>query len=250
MSPRVRLLALGPLACIACAHGPSGPVTTQPREPQPTVSSPAAPGGFSRIDLRGAIDVVVHEGGATAIAVTGSDYVQKHVRTTIAGDTLFVDFEPEWHLGASPEDNSKVTVTLPTLRAATLEGSGDLTIDGEGSHPVVEFALSGSGDVSYRGNADVLRCTIDGSGDIVLRGSGKRLEARVHGSGDVKGNEFPVEGGNFLIEGSGDIATVVHGGDIAVRIEGSGDLVYSGEARITSADVSGSGSVQRRGGGD
>jgi hypothetical protein len=45
--------------------------------------------------------------------------------------------------------------------------------------------------------------------------------------------------------GSGDIATVVHGGDMVVHLRGSGDLLYSGEARITSLDVSGSGSVRQ-----
>jgi hypothetical protein len=254
--PLVPVAAVLTLAVVpGCAHHEDGPVTTQVRYPT-TAQTPATPttGEFSRIDLRGPVDVVVHEGAATSVSVTGGPRAQARVQTHVEGDTLIVDLAngPEdgcfgvcIHTG---EEDARVTVALPAFRAGTIEGSGDLTVEASGAHPEVDFDVRGSGDVRYTGNADILRCTIDGSGDVVLRGAGKRLEARVHGSGDVRAREFPVEGGVYEIDGSGDIATVVHGGDMTVHINGSGDLLYGGEARITSLDVSGSGSVRQLGG--
>jgi hypothetical protein len=38
----------------------------------------------------------------------------------------------------------------------------------------------------------------------------------------------------------------LHGGDTSIRVRGSGDMVYSGQAKITALDVSGSGDVHQR----
>ena len=248
------VLAVLPFLSGACARSTSGPVTTETRYPQTAPTQVPAAGSFSRIDLRGSIDVVVHEGPTTAIAVTGNPSTQARVKTRVEGDTLVVNFDGDSDEGScfgicfgNGERGAKVTVDIPAFRSATIEGLGDLTVQASGAHPEVDFDVRGSGDVRYDGDADVVHCTIDGSGDVVLRGAGKRLEARVHGSGDIRARGFPVEGGLYEIDGSGDIATVVHGGEMTVQINGSGDLLYGGEARITSLDVSGSGSVRQLG---
>jgi hypothetical protein len=227
-----------------CGRHSGGPVTT---------ALISAPGSFNQIDLRGPIDVLVREGGESSIAVTGTPSMRSRVQTRVEGSTLIVDLDEDTGhcfgicIDTSGSEDARVTVNLPVLKAATIDGSGDLTVEATGAHPEVDFEVRGSGDVRYRGNAELVRCTLDGSGDITLRGAGKRLEARVHGSGDLRAREFPVEGGLYEIEGSGDIATVVHGGDMSVRIEGSGDLMYGGHARITDLEVSGSGSIHQLG---
>ena len=73
MSPIQRFFASLPAAALlaalpACSHHAAGPVTTQVRYGQPATSQnvPTA-GSFSRLVLRGSIDVVVHEGAATAV---------------------------------------------------------------------------------------------------------------------------------------------------------------------------------------
>jgi hypothetical protein len=249
--PAVSLATLALLVpLVGCMRHDGGPVTTETRHLAQSSASRPSHESFSRIDLRGPIDVVVHEGGETTIAVTGDQSMQARVRTRVEGDTLVVDVDDdESHcFGICIERNpapAQVTVDLPALRSATIEGSGDLTVEASGAHAEVDFDLRGSGDVRYTGNAELVRCTLEGSGDVVLRGEGTRLEARVHGSGDVEAREFPVTSGLYEIEGSGDIATVVHGGEMTVQIEGSGDLSYAGNAHITNLDVSGSGTIRQ-----
>lgn len=214
-------------------------------------------GQFSRIDMRGPVDVLVREGPGTQIAVTGGPSERAGVHTRVEGDTLVIessasgtddDDDDEGNEGCA--GSAKVTVDMPALRSAVLHGSGDLEVQAIGTHHEVDIVVLAEGDVRYTGSADLVRCTIDGSGDVELRGAGKRLEASVHGSGDLNARAFPVEGGAYDIAGSGDIATVVHGGEMAVHIGGSGDLLYAGDAHITSLAVTGDGSVRTLGSSD
>jgi len=247
--------ALGlPLVLFAvsgCAHHHEAPASTEVRG--------AETGGFSRIDMRGSVDVLVREGSATKVAVTGGQGDLAHVETHVVGDTLVIESSGGNNGDHDDDDDdddscdhteAKVTIDVPALRSAVLRGSGDLEVQAAGSHAEVDLVALGHGDVQYTGSADLVRCTIDGSGDVVLRGAGKRLEASLHGSGDLNARDFPVEGGAYQIQGSGDIATVVHGGEMAVHIGGSGDLLYRGDARITSLSVTGDGAVRQLGSSD
>lgn len=235
----------------ACVHHHDATGSTEAR------GSEAA--GFSRIDMRGPVDVVVREGPETKVAVSGGPGARAKVRTHVDGDTLVIESSEEEQDNDTDDDSedtddcdhehdvAKVTVDVPALRSAVVHGSGDLEVQAIGSHHEVDLVVLAQGDVRYTGSADVVRCNIDGSGDVELRGAGKRLEARVHGSGNLNARAFPVEGGAYDIAGSGDVATVVHGGDMAVRINGSGDLLYAGDAHITSLSVTGDGALRQLG---
>jgi hypothetical protein len=248
MLTRCAALAL-PLVFVAlsgCAHHHEATASSELR------ASDTA--GFSRIDMRGPVNVLVREGGGTQVAVSGGPGERAHVETHVVGDTLVIessggddDGDDDDDEGACDHSEAKVTIDVPALRSAVLRGSGDLEVQAAGSHPQVDVVVLGNGDVRYTGSADLVRCKIDGSGDVVLRGGGKRLEASLHGSGNLNARDFPVEGGAYEIEGSGDIATVAHGGEMAVHIGGSGDLLYRGNARITSLAVTGDGAIRQLG---
>ena len=231
------LAVLAPFTLLACVHvnpGSSGTHTTQPR----------AAGAFTRIEVRGPVDVVVHEGRPLALSLTTQGVEPARVETRVEGDTLVVDLHGE--LGGCIgicEESARLDIDAPVLNGVKIEGSGDVTVLGAGSHAKVDLDVDGSGDVHYAGAAEVLACRVTGSGDVTLSGSAKRLHAEVTGSGDVDARSFAAEGGEFLIEGSGDVTANLHGGDTTIRMHGSGDLRYTGEARITSLDISGSGDV-------
>ncbi|HEX8791725.1 MAG TPA: DUF2807 domain-containing protein [Polyangiaceae bacterium] len=237
------------VALSGCAHHRDASVSSELR-----ANDHAA---FSRIDMRGPVDVLVREGPGTQVAITGGPAERAHVTTHVVGDTLVVESTGSGDDGDDDDDDDdcdhddvKVTIDVPALRSAVLRGSGDLEVQATGGHPELDLAILGDGDVHYTGSADLVRCTIDGSGDVVLRGAGKRLEASLHGSGDLDARAYPVEGGAYEIEGSGDVATVAHGGEMAVHIGGSGDLLYRGDARITSLAVTGDGAVRQLGSSD
>jgi hypothetical protein len=240
---------LGPLAAVtllgtaACARHPAAPASGSP-----ATSQTRTVGSFSKIELRGTADVEVREGrDAKIVANTGRLPVDTLI-TRVENDTLIIDTRNEACFGFcidTDDESPHVVVDMPRLDAVAIDGAGDVTVDGAGEHTLIELKIEGSGDLRYSGKADVLRCSIEGSGDVVLRGESKRLEVRIDGSGDVDARDFPAQGGSVAIDGSGDVTGELHG-DVSVAIHGSGDLRYSGDARFTQLDLSGSGEVHRR----
>jgi len=86
---------------------------------------------------------------------------------------------------------------------AAMSGSGDITLNG--STTDFEATISGSGDIKAYGlDADNVEATVSGSADIKVTAN-KRLRARVSGSGDIsyRGNPAKVD---TKASGSGDIS--------------------------------------------
>ncbi|MFS4467704.1 head GIN domain-containing protein [Maribacter sp. 2210JD10-5] len=86
---------------------------------------------------------------------------------------------------------------------ASMSGSGDITLSGNTTH--FEATISGSGDIkAFDLDADNVDATVSGSADIKVTAN-KMLKARVSGSGDItyKGNPEKVD---TKTSGSGDIS--------------------------------------------
>lgn len=87
--------------------------------------------------------------------------------------------------------------------SASMSGSGDMNLSGKTTD--FEATISGSGDIkAYDLNADNVEATVSGSADIKVSAN-KSLKARVSGSGDIsyKGNPEKVD---TKTSGSGDIS--------------------------------------------
>jgi len=84
-----------------------------------------------------------------------------------------------------------------------MSGSGDITLNGTAKN--FEATISGSGDIKAYGlEADNVEATVSGSADIKVTAN-KMLKARVSGSGDIsyRGNPTKVD---TKASGSGDIS--------------------------------------------
>lgn len=87
--------------------------------------------------------------------------------------------------------------------SATMSGSGDISLRGNTTD--FEATISGSGDIeAYNLEADNVEATVSGSADIQVTAN-KSITARVSGSGDIsyRGNPEKV---NTKTSGSGDIS--------------------------------------------
>ena len=97
-----------------------------------------------------------------------------------------------------------ITMDIETRSlSATMSGSGDITLRGRTSD--FEATISGSGDIeAYDLEADHVNATVSGSADIQVTAN-KSITARVSGSGDIsyRGNPEKV---NTKTSGSGDIS--------------------------------------------
>lgn len=95
-----------------------------------------------------------------------------------------------------------LSVEAKTVKA-TMSGSGDINLDGRTSD--LDVQVSGSGDIkAYELEADYVTAQVSGSADIKVTAN-KMLKARVSGSGDIsyRGNPEKID---TKTSGSGDIS--------------------------------------------
>lgn len=199
--------------------------------------------GFTAVALRGPDDVDVRVGEDFSIRATGDPAILDTLEIELVGDELRIGREGEWlqwdHSDA--EGRVAVSVTMPSLRAASLAGSGDLTIDraeaesfeaslagsgnlviGELRASESEFDVAGSGNIRAAGVSPEVEVGIAGSGDVdIAELRAERLEAEIAGSGNVEAYATRTARASFL--GSGDVR-VRGGAECRSDALGSGEL--------------------------
>lgn len=203
--------------------------------------------GFQAISLRGAIDLVVRQGGSESVQVSADDNLLPLVQTLVEGSgdkrTLRIQIKP----GESVQTKNPVVVTVEVQKLSALasSGSGDITVEALKT-PALALSVSGSSDAKLiRLDAEQLSISIAGSGDVQAGGRAAKLEVSIAGSGDVRARELAAGDVSVSIAGSGD-ASVSAQKTISVSIVGSGDVEYGGGATLAQKSVVGSGSVRQR----
>lgn len=194
---------------------------------------------FTAVRVEGSIDAAVKVGGAQAVAVTIDQNLQPLVTTEVSGTTLVIKAKD-----ASWQGKALVEITVPALRALSIQGSSDVTIDG--GQGDVSLAIHGSGDLRWNGEAAMLEASVSGSGDMKLSGTAEQAKISVAGSGDVKAGDLTSKAAEVSVAGSGDVELTLDGGTFKARVAGSGDVVWHGRAQVELDSVSGSGEIVRR----
>jgi len=200
--------------------------------------------GFSQLELKLPLDVTIRQGKEFSLVldVRDSELAGK-IATDVRGDTLVITTnEHSLHM----RGKNTATLTMPELRGVSISGSGDVKVEGFEQGGEVTLAISGSGDISYRGKSSSLKVAIAGSGNVELKGSASNLSVTIEGSGDLKGEGFTAKNASVTVDGSGDADLHVAGGTVQLAVNGSGDIRWSGDASEVSAVTHGSGSIQKR----
>lgn len=233
------------IAVVAAAAAASAGCTAGRSESGgPAVSRTYQVGSFERIEVAGPYEVDVRTGSGPSVSASGPERSIERMVVEVDGDTLKVHpkkrggFRFSW----SDRDPVRLAVTVPSLRAAEIAGSGDIRVDrvtGES----FEGGVAGSGDLRL-GEVKVsrLKMGIAGSGEIrAERGSAGRAEYDIAGSGDIDVGSVTADVASVSIAGSGNVngnAT----GTARVEIAGSGNVRLRGGARCE-VSRAGSGNV-------
>ena len=196
---------------------------------------------FSKVDLRGSDDVDVRVGGQFAVRASGPVKELNALVIDKQGDTLRISRRSGVHVGFTAGRDVKVFVTMPRIAAASITGSGDMSIDHiQGGQ--FTAATTGSGDLSIAhmvvAGADL---SLSGSGGITAAGAATRLGVSSQGSGDVEASGLTASSAKVALAGSGDVAAKVNG-PATVSSMGSGDVDLGGGAQCTTSKM-GSGEV-------
>ncbi len=176
--------------------------------------------GFDEIDLSGSGRVLIAVTGTESLTVEAADNILPLLTTEVRNGRL--------ELGArrsiSPAREIVYTITVVSLEAVTVSGSGSVTATG----------IDASGfDVE-----------ISGSGTVVAEGVSENLDLTISGSGVFEGEDLVSATGTVSVSGSGNAVVNVND-DLDVKVSGSGSVKYLGDPSV-SVSISGSGDVSKR----
>lgn len=192
-------------------------------------------------------EVVLEGSGRVEIAVTGEESL-----TIQAEDNLMPLLTSEvddgvLELGAteviSPTEQIVYTITVASLEAVTVQGSGTLTALGV---EAASFAVtaSGSGEVFLSDlSGDELVVRVSGSGDAEVSGSTRHLQLDISGSGSYRGENLISATADIDVSGSGD-AVINVTENLKAVISGSGNATYLGDPASVDTSLSGSGEIE------
>lgn len=184
-----------------------------------------------RLQIEVPFDVTYVQGPVSGIVVTGPKDLTDRVR--IVGDRLTLDGEDRIEHGYirwtghgfrawSADDRMKITVTAPAVTSFDVVGSSDVTIR-DYDQPRLNLILSGSGDVTARGETRTIQVDVSGSGDADLASLNTvDADVRVSGSGDVRVG--PTGKAEVDISGSGDVELTRRAATVSSNVSGSGDV--------------------------
>lgn len=174
------------------------------------------------IDIPSDIEYVQAE-GPTSITISGPERLVERV---VVEDGRLTDKGSDFRWR---HRRVKVRMTAPDITQFALRGSSELVIR-DYRQDRISIDISGSGEVRATGDVRAIALAISGSGEAEL--------------GGLKTKDAEVD-----ISGSGD-ATVAPTERARIEISGSGDVTLTTNPKSLETDISGSGDVERQGGGD
>jgi hypothetical protein len=173
---------------------------------------------FTAVELSGSNDVTIGIGPEQRVVVYGDANLVDQVVTQVSGNVLAIDETGSFD-SITP---MRVEITVPSLDAVRLSGSGAMTIDGH--------------DLSF------LTVALPGSGSIVGAGSVASLDVDLAGSGDIDFGKLVARDATVDLSGVGSVLVHVTG-RLEADVSGTGSITYSGEPDSVEQEITGVGSV-------
>lgn len=189
--------------------------------------------GFDAVKLAGSDDVRVVRGATFSVVATGPNEILDRLDIHTEGTTLVVTRKSNMSWGwSSDREGAKVTVTMPSIRAAQVAGSGDMSVDRVDG---AEFkgGVTGSGNLDLPSlQAATVKLDVTGSGDLKAKGAAKTVAMSVTGSGDIDAGGLTADTASAAVQGSGNVSGNARQ-SAAVNIAGSGDVMIRGTRNCT-----------------
>ena len=175
---------------------------------------------FSRVEADGAFEVTWTT-GAPALTITTDKNLLDHLRTRVAGDTLMI----EWAKPLRGTRGIKINVASASLSHLQLNGA-------------VKFKGSNfSGPELY--------IEANGATRIVLAGTVNAVQAEMNGASRLDAESLTTRAMDLAINGAG--RAEVHVTEVLkAEISGAGKVIYDGEPKTVSREISGAGSIKKR----
>jgi putative autotransporter adhesin-like protein len=174
---------------------------------------------FSSLDLAGSNNVTVAVGGRQSVVVRADSNLIRHVTTRVVAGALVIGTTGSF----TTKSPMTVEVSVPSLAAVTLSGSGQIAVTGI--------------------DAPRLTVTLPGSGALYAGGTVTQLDVTLSGSGLAQLDNLVARDVHAVVAGSG-LIRVTATASLNAAVPGSGAIIYRGNPQVTSS-ITGSGTVTR-----
>ncbi|HEX8192779.1 MAG TPA: DUF2807 domain-containing protein [Allosphingosinicella sp.] len=195
---------------------------------------------FDRIVVEGPYQVRLATGRSPGAAATGSAQALDRVSIDVQGTTLRIRPNRSSWGGYPGAAAGPVTIELSTrtLRAASVNGAGSLSLGPLRGLLRLDLAVEGSGRIAApEVQADTLTIGLLGSGRIEVAGRAAQLRASVHGWAELDASALTAQGANISTDTAGRVsATVVR--EARVNATGIGEVDIAGAAACTVSGLS------------
>jgi hypothetical protein len=175
---------------------------------------------FSSLDLAGSNNVTVVVGAPQSVVVHADSNLISHVTTQVVAGSLVIADTGSF----TTRTPMSVEVSVPSLTALNLSGSGQLSVTGI--------------------KASRLTVTVSGSGLLYAAGTATRLDVTLSGDGMVQLSQLTASEVLAVVTGSG-LIQVTATTSLNAAVPGTGAIVYSGNPAQVTSTVTGIGTVTR-----
>ncbi|PWF47922.1 head GIN domain-containing protein [Massilia glaciei] len=177
---------------------------------------------FDAISIKGPVNMVVQVGAAQAVQIAGDEKFIKKVGTRVVDGELVITFQGE-DKGMKLDDDEKITISVPTLRAFKVEGAGQAVVNNI--------------------NAERFDLGFEGAGRLVANGKVRQLLVKANGVGAIDTKALLAQDAKVRFEGVGSVK-VYASERLDLNVSGMGSLNYYGNPKKVNKSVQGIGSVR------
>jgi putative autotransporter adhesin-like protein len=183
----------------------------------PATDTRALP-AFTAVDLAGTNRVIVQLGTPQQVVVHADNNLLDNVLTSVTSGVLTVGSRGNF----TTHSQMTVAVTVPSLRAVSLSGTGELTVTGAATSTFTA-RLSGTGTLTASGQVD-------------------RVDAALTGAGTLKLASLYSRDATVVMRGTGTV-TVHATRSLHAILAGTGTIIYAGNPVHVIKKVTGTGTV-------
>lgn len=238
--PAFLIAPLAALTLSACTFSGGAEDKRLSSDGKPISTSATTTGAFTEIEGIGPDNIVFVTGDSFSIRAEGDAEQIKKLRYAMDNGTIIIGREKGDWWGKDSKAVT-ITVTAPSLTAASLAGSGNFKADKMAGDKVsIDLAGSGNADIADV-SAKNFESDIAGSGNVRVAGKTEIAKYSIAGSGNVDAAKLASVTVDVGIAGSGDVVLTASG-TVKADIAGSGNVNVSGGAKCTSS-VAGSGKL-------
>lgn len=201
--------------------------------------------GFTGISSSGSFSIKVTMGSKESLRLEGDPETIKEIETIVENGILKIRSKNRrgiwgWH---SNLKRVHIYITAKTLNKLSVNGSGDIMVEGIVKTKQLSNSISGSGNISVSADIEDYNAAISGSGKVSIQGTANKAAVKISGSGGFDGKNLKTADASIGVSGSGR-ASIYASKKLEAVVSGSGNIRYSGQAQI-SITKSGSGSISK-----